>query len=185
MIRTTFLAVALLAAPAAAQTPDEVNQLKARVESLEAKLKAAERENESLKRELESLRKPGGKPAAADPLAVGTRFAGTITRTWTNGTTGKQEVHSNSLAFHVTKRSGDTFVAEHTDAEKNVTVFEGTVDSNNVVKFKITKAPKLNGSSVIGISQFSGRIDNGELTGTVTKPKVDPTYKGEFKLKAK
>lgn len=182
MIRYALLTVALLASGALAVAEDDVNALKARVESLEAKLKAAEKENESLRKELDAAKRATGKPAAADPLPVGTKFTGTLKRTWNNN--GKMEVHSGDFGFHITKRSGDTFTAQSGDKD-TFTEFEGTIDSNGVVKFKVTKAPKLNGSSVVGISQFSGRLDNGELTGTVTKPKVDATYKGEFKLKAK
>ena len=188
MVRYTMLAVALLALTGAsnarAQDTDETKRLKDKIELLETKLKLAERDIQDLKKENDQLKAGGAKGPAArdDGLGVGTKLAGTLTRSWI--TNGKQMTAGGGVEFEVTKRSGKDFTAEFwDDTRKGGFGLEGTIE-NGVVKFKSTKSLTDAAADVVGLHTFTGRLDKGILTGRTTK-KGDASYKGEWKLSPK
>jgi len=129
------------------------------------------------------------KPEAPqeDKFQVGSKWTGTYAKTWI--VKRKKEFESSDLEFNVTKRSGKDFTAEWWGHNhKSGVVVEGTIDKNHV-QFRATKwltpPPGDKGSSLIDNNVFSGKLDKGLLTGTMTKPKTDSTYRGEVKLKLK
>ncbi|OWK35188.1 High-affnity carbon uptake protein Hat/HatR [Fimbriiglobus ruber] len=86
--------------------------------------------------------------------------------------------------MEVTKRVGKDFAAEIW-ADKRISgyVVEGTIEKGQV---KYTWAKALTEdipNNHIGNVIFSGRFENGQLTGVVTTPKINATLRGEVKLK--
>ena len=187
MVRFPMLAVALLilagASSARSQETDEVKRLKEKVELLQAKLEAATLRIEKLQAENDQLKAGGtAKPAADDGFGVGTKLAGPYTKTWVEN--GKRMSVGVAWEFEVTKRSGKEFTAAiYEDDRKAGVEVEGTIDGGQV-KFRVTKyLTEARNANAVGNTVFAGRLDKGGLSGTVTKPKADPTYRGEVKLK--
>jgi hypothetical protein len=182
-----LLGVLLLAAPAAAQGPDEAAKLRREVEQLKKENDLLARENALLRKELEQFKAAGSKDAAKAPddgLGVGAKLAGTVGRTWLDDK-GKRVTVGNAVDLEVTRRSGKSFTAETWwDNRKSGMEVEGTVDGR-LVTFRSTKA--LGGGAkedLVGLHTFTGVFEKGVLTGRTTK-RGDPSYSGKWDLKKK
>ncbi len=123
-------------------------------------------------------------PPADDGFQVGTKLVGTSFATWVDNK--KRMTSGSDMEFEVTKRSGKDFTAEcWFNKRKSGCEVEGTIDKGQV-KCKLTKALTDDfGTNGIDNNTFAGNLEKGVLTGTITRPKSDPTYRGDVKLKPK
>ena len=165
----TVLSSALLAAPVAAQSPEDVRQLKLENDLLKAQLEAANLKNEKLQRENESLSKSLAElreKMSIDLFAKGAKFDGGFR--FTNEPTLPRPV---SWQIEITEREGETFKGVYTIRRINT--------DGKLVSIGINgKAPK--GGSGPVIFDTEGRRDGKgyfSFSGKLNQSKVSLTFK--------
>jgi hypothetical protein len=133
---------------------------------------------------------PDKAPAASaavdvpdDGFAAGAKLTGTYSVSYADKG-GKKVVSGTDLEVEVTKRSGKEFTAEvWSHNRKTGFQVEGTINQGQV-RYTVTKALTTAGNEKeVGNTFFAGRFEKGALTGTVTTPKLNPTLRGEVKVK--